>query len=38
MKKQLFILPFLSILFLPVFAAQERITTSTHDVIKVTLD
>ena len=38
MKKLFFLFLVLSLFFLPVFAAQERITTSSHDVIKVTLD
>lgn len=38
MKKTAFLLILLSFCVSPTFAAQERLTTSSHDVIKVTLD
>ena len=38
MKKSVFLLILLSFCVSPIFAAQERLTTSSHDVIKVTLD
>ncbi len=38
MKKPLFTILTLILFFSPVYATQERLTTSSHDVIKVTLD
>jgi hypothetical protein len=38
MKKPLFTILTLILFFSPVYATQERLTTNSHDVIKVTLD
>ena len=38
MKKSLFTILTLILFFSPAYATQERLTTSSHDVIKVTLD